>query len=129
MVTVAPMMASTSQDRRSGCRATNRPNTGPEHIEPTTSSVISSPACRLLSPCPDTRNGKPHRRANTVPENCVLKWVHRPSRVPGCSHAARSWTSTRVRPMAVGGAVPGGASRIPISASTQASTPSEAMDR
>ena len=24
---------------------------------------------------------------NTVPENCVVKWVQRPSRVPGCCHA------------------------------------------
>ena len=42
------------------------------------------------SPCPRTRNGKPHSNVNTVIENCETKCDHMPSRVPGFPQTSRS---------------------------------------
>ena len=56
-----------------------------------TNRVSRALAVLRSSASPETRNGNPHSSANTVPENCVVKWVHSPSRVPGCRQAlARS---------------------------------------
>ena len=66
------------------------------------SSVLATPAD---SPWPRTRNGKPHSIAKTVIENCEVKWVHIPSRVPGLPHTvctcrARARSLIRVGPVA-----------------------------
>ena len=89
-------MVSTSQDRRSGCRCTITPRNGAARAPTSTRRVNRADAPPRDRPSPETRNGYPHSSAKTVPENWVVKWVHRPSRVPGCCQAERrSWPACR----------------------------------
>src|SRR4051794_36711582 len=68
---------------------------GLETTDVKTMTMSSTLAADDDSPCPATRNGKPHSIVNMLAANCEVKCDHRPSRVPGTSHAAR-----KVRAMA-----------------------------
>lgn len=64
-----------------------RPMTWPKSIPKTmlaiTTSVSIVPAASRDMPWASTRYGRPHSSRNTMPENCVVKCTHIPSRVPG----------------------------------------------
>ena len=87
-------------DPRAVVRGTGRPSqlsASPLRITHTVMTISSVLAVARDSPWPRTRNGKPHSIAKTVIENCDVKWVHIPSRVPGlpqtvctCRASARS---------------------------------------
>ncbi len=64
--------------------------TGLETTDVTTMTMSMTLAVAGESPCPATRNGKPHSIVNMLAANCDVKCDHSPSRVPGTSHAARS---------------------------------------
>ena len=64
--------------------------TGLETTDVTTMTMSRTLAVAGESPCPATRNGKPHSIVNMLAANCDVKCDHSPSRVPGTSHAARS---------------------------------------
>ena len=58
-----------------------------------------------------------------MPENCVVKCVYRPRRVPGSRQVVARLRPTSAIPAAGGRTVPGGASRSATSTRTAASTP------
>src|SRR5450756_1824142 len=91
-----PTIHRISVDREYGQRVTNAPING---LVTTAVTVItmSRPLAALgVRPCPETRNGNPHRSAKTVAPNCAEKCDQRPRRVPGSVHA-----SFRARPTAL----------------------------
>lgn len=87
---VTAQLASTDHDRRSGCRAVNRPTTGPVTIAVTVRAVSSTLASAAVRFWAVTKNGTPHSSATTFALNGVAKWLQKPSRVPGGRRAARN---------------------------------------
>ena len=77
-------------DRENGYFVTNPPISGLDTTVVTVISISRVPAVEGESPCPATRNGYPHRSANTVAPNWAEKCDHRPSLVPGVRQAART---------------------------------------
>ena len=113
-MTVAPTITSTGTERRNGQRAITWPTATFATIEPATNRVRSKPASVGLRRSPTTRKGYPQSSAKTVPENCVTKCVHRPSRVPGSRHARASPAVSRPAPCSAAAPIfPSGALRIP----------------
>ena len=130
--TVVPMMASTSQERRSGCSATNRPKTGPAHIVASTSRVISSPAALGAQPLAGHQEREPPQQREDRAGELRAEVGPQPepgARVqPGRAQLGQHLGQRRSR--STGGAAPGGASRMADHApGRQARTPSEAIDR
>ena len=74
-------------------------------------------------PRPRRGTGSPRAARRPCPENCVLKCVQSPSRVPGCSQAARSSPRTARRPSAVTGFGGPGALRTAMTASRRREDP------
>ena len=81
------------------CPASRRP--GSSAIVVTVIVMSRMLAVRGVRPCPETRNGKPHSIVNMLAANCDVKWVHRPSRVPGPARPASGCAPERPEPQVV----------------------------
>lgn len=81
-------------------------------------------------PWATVRYGTPHISANTVTENCVPRWVKKPSRVPGRSHTFLRLPKVSATPTECRlAARPRGVSRTSATTSATASTPNAVTDR
>jgi hypothetical protein len=119
------MIASTTHDRRCGCRPVKMPIAMPAKIAATTEIVSNAPATPTDCPWATVRYGTPHIKAKTVTENWVPMWVKKPSRVPGRSHTVfRLARVARADIVSVATTRPCGPSLTTASTSTIASTPS-----
>ncbi|MDI2022123.1 hypothetical protein PJL18_02652 [Paenarthrobacter nicotinovorans] len=109
---VAVVIKRTIADLRMGCLETNRPSPGPATMAVATKSAIRADTVPASSPWAESRNGYPQVIAKRLPLNCTVKWLHRPSLVPGCFQALDRETPVARSPWAEALAGwPGGASR------------------
>src|SRR3954468_15729277 len=81
----AATIQSTRVLRENGKRMVKVPMTGLKTTDVTTISISMMLAVDDGSPCPATRNGKPHSIVNMLAANCDVKCDQSPSRVPGTS--------------------------------------------
>src|SRR5665647_2406200 len=69
---IEPTIHRTRVDREYGQRVTNAPIRGLVTTAVTVISMSRLLAALAVRPCPETRNGNPHKRAKTVAPNCTV---------------------------------------------------------